>query len=158
MGGGLLKCEDTMRAFSARITLVATWLAASAGVALADGPPQLNVGPSCEAAARGAVAVGRDKAACMGDEDTALDTLKQNWSKYTVGDKTQCIGTVTTGGPASYVELLSCLEVMRDARAIKDVDPLTSGKDDDPLTSGSATTGAIVSEPSSHRKHRRWAR
>jgi hypothetical protein len=31
---------------------------------------------------------------------------------------------VKTGGPASYVELLSCLEIMRDARNIQNVDPL----------------------------------
>jgi hypothetical protein len=34
---------------------------------------------------------------------------------------------VTTGGPPSFVELLSCLEVMRDAAAIHQNDP---GKDD----------------------------
>ena len=31
-----------------------------------------------------------------------------------------------TGGPASYVELLSCLEIMRDARKIQNADPLES--------------------------------
>jgi hypothetical protein len=31
-----------------------------------------------------------------------------------------------SGGPASYVELLSCLEVMRDARTIQREDPLGS--------------------------------
>ena len=29
-----------------------------------------------------------------------------------------------SGGPASYVELLSCLELRRDAHNIKDGDPL----------------------------------
>jgi hypothetical protein len=135
-----------MRAFAARVAIVGSLLGASAGIALADGPPRLNVGPSCEAAARGAIVVGRDKAACMGDEDTALDTLKMNWSKYVSADKNQCVGTVTTGGPASYVELLSCLEVMRDARAIKDVDPLASG---------SATAGTTEAEPSPRRQRRR---
>jgi hypothetical protein len=31
---------------------------------------------------------------------------------------------VKTGGPASYVELLSCLEIMRDAKEIREADPL----------------------------------
>jgi hypothetical protein len=31
-----------------------------------------------------------------------------------------------TGGPASYVELLSCLEIMRDARNIQKSDTLES--------------------------------
>jgi hypothetical protein len=62
------------------------------------GPPTLNVGPSCEAAGMGAAVLGRDKKACLGDETTAQDTLRQNWSKYAAADKTECIGMVTTGG------------------------------------------------------------
>jgi hypothetical protein len=73
---------------------------------------------------RGAVILGRDKKACLGDETTAQDTLRQNWSKYAAADKTECIGMVTTGGPASYVELLSCVEILRDARNIRNGDPL----------------------------------
>jgi hypothetical protein len=95
---------------------------ASAG----GGPPVLQVGPSCEAAGRGAVVLGRNKEACLADETTAQDTLKQNWSKYSPSDKTQCVGMAKTGGPASYVELLSCLEINRDARNIHNGDPLES--------------------------------
>jgi hypothetical protein len=90
------------------------------------GPPILQVGPSCEAAGRGAVVLGRNKEACLADETVSQDTLKQNWSKYPAGDKTTCIGMEITGGPASYVELLSCLEVLRDARSIQSTDPLES--------------------------------
>jgi hypothetical protein len=90
------------------------------------GPPTLQVGPSCEAAGRGSVVLGRDKKACLADETTAQDTLKQNWSKYAAADKAQCVGMASTGGPASYVELLSCLEIMRDARNIQNTDPLES--------------------------------
>jgi hypothetical protein len=92
----------------------------------AGGPPTLNVGPSCDAAARGSVILGRDKKACLGDETTAQDTLKQNWSKYAAVDKSECIGMVTTGGPASYVELLSCVEILRDARNIRNTGALES--------------------------------
>ena len=91
------------------------------------GPPSLQVGQSCEAAGRGSVVLGRDKKACLADETTAQDTLKQNWSKYSAAAKTQCIGMEKTGGPASYVELLSCLEIMRDARNIQKGDVLETG-------------------------------
>ena len=90
------------------------------------GPPTLQVGPSCEAAARGAVVLGRNKQACLADETTAQDTLKQNWSKYAASDKNECVGMVKTGGPPSYVELLSCVEILRDARNIRNADPLES--------------------------------
>jgi hypothetical protein len=89
-------------------------------------PPTLQVGPSCEAAGRGAVVLGRNKEACLADETTAQDTLTQNWSKYSATDRTECVGMVTTGGPASYVELLSCVEILRDARNIRNADALES--------------------------------
>jgi hypothetical protein len=64
------------------------------------------------------------RSACLADETAAQDTLKQNWSKYSATDKTRCVGMVTTGGPASYVELLSCVEILRDARNIGNADAL----------------------------------
>jgi hypothetical protein len=88
------------------------------------GPPVLQVGPSCEAAGRGAVVLGRNKEACLADESDAQNTLKQNWSKYPATDKTICSGMTTAGGPASYVELVSCLEVLRDAKSFEATDPL----------------------------------
>ncbi len=112
--------------FSASILTALCALAVEAQVApaRADSPPVLKVESSCEAAGRGAIVLGRNKEACLADENTAHDTLKQNWSKYSTADKSQCVGMAKTGGPASYVELLSCLEIMRDARNIRNADPL----------------------------------
>jgi hypothetical protein len=114
-----------MSASANKIAVVVLILGLPAAIALADSPPKLNIGPSCDAAARGAISAGRDKEACLVDERTAEDSLAQNWSKYDAADKTQCVGNVKTGGPASYVELLSCLEIMRDAKSIRDGEPLT---------------------------------
>jgi hypothetical protein len=101
--------------------------------AAADGPPKLDLAPTCDAAARFSITAGRDKEACLEDERTAESTLAQNWSKYNAVDKTQCTGNVKTGGPASYVELLSCLEIMRDAKQIREGDPLV--RSDQPVPS-----------------------
>jgi hypothetical protein len=54
-------------------------------------------------------------------------------TKYAAADKSECIGMVTTGGPASYVELLSCVEILRDARNIRNTDALES--DDSAISS-----------------------
>jgi hypothetical protein len=89
----------------------------------ADGPPQLDVSATCSAAARGAISAGRDKASCLADERAAQDTLAKEWWSYNATHKVQCVGNVQTGGPASYVELLSCLEVMRDAKKFREADP-----------------------------------
>ena len=92
----------------------------------AGGPPTLQVGPSCVAAGAGSVILGRNKESCLADETTAQNTLKQNWPNYLAADKADCVTLENSGGPASYVELLSCLEVMRDARTIQKEDPLGS--------------------------------
>jgi hypothetical protein len=144
-----------MATLSVRMALIAISLGAQTAIALADGPPTLNVGPSCDAAARGAIVIGRDKQACMGDENAALDVLKKNWGQYNARDKVQCVGNVRTGGPASYVELLSCLEIMRDAKAIRDTDPLES-----PLP-GSQMSGdptAPSAPPARSRRHKHQQR
>jgi hypothetical protein len=118
--------EEIMSAPATKIAIVILMLALPAAIAYADSPPKLNVTPSCEAAARGAITAGRDKDSCLNDEQTAESVLAQNWSKYDPADKTQCVGNVKTGGPASYVELLSCLEIMRDAKTIRTGDPITT--------------------------------
>ncbi len=108
------------------IILIALSLAPQSVSALADTPPKLDVGPSCNAAAGYAGLVGRNKASCMSDESEALNVLNKNWSQYSSFDKTDCVGMVKTGGPPSYVELLSCLEMMRDVAAIHKSEPQTT--------------------------------
>jgi hypothetical protein len=116
-----------MRNASVGILLIAVALGAQSVVAYAATPPKLNVAPSCEAAASYAGLVGRDKGTCMKDEDDALEVLKKSWSQYSSTDRTDCVGMVKTGGPPSYVELLSCIEMMRDVAAIhKSEPPMTS--------------------------------
>ena len=113
-----------MIAFVGRIAIVVMSLGSQVGLAIADSPPKLNVGPSCNAAARGAVSLGRNAEACMGDERAAQDQLTNNWSQYSRAHKTQCVGMTTSVGPSSYVELISCLDIMKDAAAIYKADPL----------------------------------
>ena len=112
-----------MRYAAVGTVLVAVALGAQSVIAHAEAPPKLSVGRSCDAAASYAGLVGRDKAACMNDENDALDALKKSWSQYSPTDRTDCTGMVKTGGPPSYVELLSCLEMMKDVAAIHKSEP-----------------------------------
>ena len=84
--------------------------------------PKLDAGTSCKAAAAASVVAGRDVQACLGDENQAKEQMTKNWSQYRDADKQQCIELVGKGGPSSYVELLTCLEVLKDARAISSAD------------------------------------
>ena len=58
----------------------------------------------------------------MGDELAAQEMLAKNWAQYSRAHKTQCVAMTTQGGP-SYVELISCLDIMRDADAIRKAAP-----------------------------------
>jgi hypothetical protein len=52
---------------------------------------------------------------CSEDERAALRDLQQDWIQFAGGDKRNCTVEATTSGFASYVELLTCLEMARDA-------------------------------------------
>jgi hypothetical protein len=104
------------------IAVIGTAIAAvMQGIAWAGGPPELDVRPSCRAADRVTIAApGTDKPhndmrACLDDERTARAALVKEWAGFTAAARTLCLGMNRTGGPPSCVELLTCLEVMREA-------------------------------------------
>jgi hypothetical protein len=87
---------------------------------VSDQPPTLNVEPSCRAAERS----GLDRSAdsCMRGEDQAKATLNDKWTQFTARQQARCTNLVQMGGPPSYVELLTCLEVAQQADRIPDTD------------------------------------
>ena len=52
----------------------------------------------------------------MAGEEGARKEIEKEWAKLPAPDRTQCVGTVAVGGSPSYVELIICLEMMRDSR------------------------------------------
>jgi hypothetical protein len=53
---------------------------------------------------------------CSKDETDARRQLQAEWGQFVAGDKSTCIVETTIGGFASYVELLTCLEMANDVR------------------------------------------
>ena len=84
----------------------------------ADGVPILKVEPSCKAAGAVGLGMGRTAESCMNDEKAAREDLIKTWSTFSADDKTHCLSMISTGGSPSYVELISCLEMSRDAKKI----------------------------------------
>lgn len=84
----------------------------------ADGVPTLKVETSCKAAGIEGMQTGRTTDSCLNDEKAAREDLVKSWSSFSGDDKTHCLSLVSTGGGPSYVELLSCLEMSRDAKKI----------------------------------------
>jgi hypothetical protein len=87
-------------------------------VAAAEKVPDLNVEPSCRDAANRAAPVGTFDA-CMRKEREARVQLAGEWAKFTSGDKSHCLGLSSLGGMPTYTELLTCLELARDARNLR---------------------------------------
>ena len=80
--------------------------------------PTLKVEPSCKAAGAAGLMLGRTAESCMNDEKAAREDLVKTWSSFSADDKTHCLSMISTGGAPSYFELLSCLEMSRDAKKI----------------------------------------
>jgi hypothetical protein len=99
---------------------------------VADRPPRLNVEPSCRAAERS----GLDRTAevCMRGENDAKASLNDKWRQFSATQQTRCTTLVQMGGPPSYVELLTCLEMGQQADKIPDTDTVRD------------TTGSAVRE------------
>jgi hypothetical protein len=85
----------------------------AAGTAVADDMPRFDVRPSCRAAASLTPA---SLDSCLRDEESARTALGGSWNQFAAGDRTRCREETETGGRPSYVELLTCLQMARDAR------------------------------------------
>jgi len=59
-----------------------------------------------------------EKRNCLDSEHAIRDELAKQWSSFSATDKTACTNEATMGGDSSYTELLTCLEMARDVRAL----------------------------------------
>jgi hypothetical protein len=85
---------------------------------VADGMPTLNVQPSCRAAAQGSIGLAQDLNACLQTEERARVDAERQWGTFAPADRTNCVGLTTSAGGGTYTELLTCLEMSRDARRL----------------------------------------
>ncbi len=89
-----------------------------------DSVPQLNVEQVCEGIAKqGGVtfrdpAIEQERKNCMQSEQSIRDELVKQWSSFSPADRTSCVNEARMGGESSYTELITCLEMARDVRAM----------------------------------------
>jgi hypothetical protein len=102
--------------------------------------PNLDMRPGCRAAVNAGVGLGRDMDSCLRSEEAARDKLKEGWKNFLPGDRRSCTGMTQMGGPPSYVEVLTCVEMARDVREIRknQPDPLGPVRPNPPDSSGGA--------------------
>jgi hypothetical protein len=79
-------------------------------VAISDTPPRFDIAKECRFESESSKAFDR----CARDEGDALKQLETEWPQFVRADRTTCEVEATVAGFASYVELLTCLEMARD--------------------------------------------
>jgi hypothetical protein len=87
-------------------------------ITVVDRVPDLNFEPLCREAATEDLGIKGDVATCRQDESEARDQLAKQWSEFDAADRARCVRLSTTDRTASYVEVLTCLELNRDAKSM----------------------------------------
>ena len=104
-------------------------LGAQLMIPVVDSVPTLNVEQVCTGIAQqGGVtfhdsAIGQEKKDCLDSEQAIRDELSKQWSSFNGDDKVHCTNESRMGGESSYTELLTCLEMARDVRAMRAAEP-----------------------------------
>jgi len=99
-------------------TLLPIILTASHIALAADAVPKFNVERTCRPAARAGTLPGRDAPACQRDENDARSKLGNDWTQYSSTQRANCTSPVELGSAPSYVELLTCLEMAKQAQEL----------------------------------------
>jgi hypothetical protein len=85
--------------------------------------PNLDINRSCRAEAVGSLGFKFELDTCLKSEEDARSQLSKGWNEFAAADRGTCVGLSTMGGQSTYIELLTCLEMLRDARKLpKDAD------------------------------------
>jgi len=98
-------------------TSAAALLALSLGApAFAAEPavPRLDVRPTCHPLDPSDKSIQIDTERCLKTEQDARAELVRQWADFPPADRVLCIQTATLTSMASYVDLITCLEMRRD--------------------------------------------
>src|ERR1700746_4218255 len=92
------------------------FVATAASAATTGSPPKLDIKATCQ---RAQPLSGGEKSAyqsCLEDELQAQKELAMSWSSFKAGAQKDCVEETKIGGAPSYVEILTCLELDKQAR------------------------------------------
>ena len=98
-----------------RFSAVILALSMGAGAALAEVAPKLDVKATCQ---RAEPLSGAEKSAyqsCLTDEMEAQKELAKTWSGFKPAARATCLQETKIGGAPSYVELIACLQLDKQA-------------------------------------------
>jgi hypothetical protein len=126
-----------------RIGISAAILLGATSASLAGGLPRIDIQKMCRASEASPFA---DNTAtldvCLSDEQAAREKLLDDWENVPARDKAQCV--LPAEYLPSYVEWLTCLEMERDFRKIRQQQPDEQASDVPPGR-GPFATHSVVS-------------
>jgi hypothetical protein len=114
---------------AAAAATAATLALSPAAAAAPSRVPTFNVAPLCRGVAEKAAPIGDYFRICMEREERARAELVRQWMQFDRRDRSHCVQLSRLGGPPSYVDLLTCLELARDARNLKQRNAGTVGRE-----------------------------
>jgi len=77
-------------------------------IGVADEVPKFNLNTTCSGSS--------DR--CVQSETAAHDDLAKQWAQFPAADRARCVQLATTSRMLSYVQVLTCLEMAREARRL----------------------------------------
>ena len=90
--------------------------------AASDSLPSWDQTASCRDAASVASQAPSDRSqSCLASEQRTREELNKYWSAYPAEDRVGCVKSLTFS--PTYTELLTCLEMRRDVRKLRDAKP-----------------------------------
>ena len=98
-----------------KISLPVVILGAQFLVPVSEQVPVFDVSVSCRAAATAGMAADESYRSCMSDERSAREELLRGWASFAASDRSRCTAEASGDELPSYVELLVCLQMSRDA-------------------------------------------
>jgi hypothetical protein len=82
-------------------------------IGVAERVPNFNLSAVCSAMSEGGAE------ACIRSESAARDDLTKQWSQFPAADRARCVQLATMTKTGSYVQVLTCVEMAREARQLK---------------------------------------
>jgi hypothetical protein len=132
--------RSTEMIFSRTLSFGVQFVIPVAGIA--DNVARLDVEQVCDAIAHRGVFLRLPvddvnvKKDCLEGERTIRDELVKQWPNFSAADKAHCVNETVMGGESSYTELIICLEMARDLKAIRDEEQGAVSGTSKPTTGG----------------------
>jgi hypothetical protein len=112
--------RSEMMFLAALVTMNA--IGASTLAVRSDGYPVIDVAPLCRGlTSSSSLSEGLDAGTfdqCLKGQQDDRQAMIDQWSSFSAEDRRHCIAEATMGGVSSYTDLVSCLEMSRDARKL----------------------------------------